>query len=139
MGEYVIDIGIDVKMDFCDFLEEPIVVGPFFTAMGFDANNCPPGVVRYYKLWKLSVNFDIMNQISLQRVTEIKLQKFYRFVMSKPARFFVEKILFLIFKLFFRAFTDLKVIKHQWSNYLMVLCLTIIKLSLTYFMRIRVY
>ncbi|KAH0539195.1 hypothetical protein KQX54_001870 [Cotesia glomerata] len=47
MGEYVIDIGIDVKMDFCDSLEEPIVMGPLFKALGFDADNCPPGVGVY--------------------------------------------------------------------------------------------
>ncbi|KAG8042007.1 hypothetical protein G9C98_007315, partial [Cotesia typhae] len=47
MGEYVIDIGIDVTMDFCDSLEEPILISPFFTAIGFNANNCPPGVGVY--------------------------------------------------------------------------------------------
>ncbi|CAG5099454.1 Protein of unknown function [Cotesia congregata] len=47
MGEYVIDTGIDVTMDFCDSLEEPIILGPFFKGIGFDADNCPPGIGVY--------------------------------------------------------------------------------------------
>lgn len=50
MGEYVIDIGIDERGNFCEALEEPIAVGPFFKAIGFKSDNCPPDVVRYYKL-----------------------------------------------------------------------------------------
>ncbi|CAG5074148.1 Protein of unknown function [Cotesia congregata] len=29
-------------MDFCDSLEDPVIVGPFFKAIGLNADNCPP-------------------------------------------------------------------------------------------------
>ncbi|CAD6234273.1 GSCOCG00007708001-RA-CDS [Cotesia congregata] len=47
MGEYVVDTGIDVTMNFCEFVEEPIVIGPLFQAIGFDPNHCPPDVGVY--------------------------------------------------------------------------------------------
>ncbi|KAH0539194.1 uncharacterized protein LOC123259226 [Cotesia glomerata] len=47
MGDYVVDTGIDVTMDFCELVEEPIVIGPLFQAIGFDPNHCPPDVGVY--------------------------------------------------------------------------------------------
>ncbi|CAD6234274.1 GSCOCG00007709001-RA-CDS [Cotesia congregata] len=47
MGEFVIDTGIDVTLDLCDILNEPIMMGPLFAALGFDPNSCPPDVGVY--------------------------------------------------------------------------------------------
>ncbi|KAG8042008.1 hypothetical protein G9C98_007316 [Cotesia typhae] len=47
MGEYVIDTGIDVTLNLCDMFNEPIMIGPFFAALGFDPDNCPPDVGVY--------------------------------------------------------------------------------------------
>ncbi|KAH0552273.1 hypothetical protein KQX54_008131 [Cotesia glomerata] len=47
MGEYVVDIGIDLTMDFCELVEEPILIGPLFQAIEFDPNRCPPDAGIY--------------------------------------------------------------------------------------------
>ncbi|KAH0568945.1 hypothetical protein KQX54_021643 [Cotesia glomerata] len=47
MGEYVINMGFDYMAHFCDAFKEPILLGPFYKAIGFDLDNCPPDVGVY--------------------------------------------------------------------------------------------
>ncbi|XP_057319618.1 uncharacterized protein LOC130664010 [Microplitis mediator] len=47
MGEYIVDSGFNVQLDFCDALEEPIIMGRLFNAFGFSVDDCPPGIGVY--------------------------------------------------------------------------------------------
>ncbi|XP_057337407.1 uncharacterized protein LOC130675633 [Microplitis mediator] len=47
MGEYIVNTGIDVQMDLCDMLEEPIILGRFLRVFGFSEDNCPPKIGVY--------------------------------------------------------------------------------------------
>ncbi|CAG5073867.1 Protein of unknown function [Cotesia congregata] len=59
MGEYVVDIGFDLTMDFCELVEERLLIGPLFQAIGFDPNRCPPDVMSYQLLFVL-ISVDYM-------------------------------------------------------------------------------
>ncbi|CAD6232568.1 GSCOCG00006954001-RA-CDS [Cotesia congregata] len=42
MGEYVVDIGINLIMPFCEMLDEPLFMSPLLQMFGFNKDNCPP-------------------------------------------------------------------------------------------------
>ncbi|XP_057330803.1 uncharacterized protein LOC130671114 isoform X2 [Microplitis mediator] len=44
MGEYVVSTGIDQTVDLCDLIEDPILAGPFLSAIGFSEDHCPPEI-----------------------------------------------------------------------------------------------
>ena len=47
-------------MKLCDMLDEPIILGPFFSVLGFTSDNCPPSAVS--KIMCLSyLNFSFYN------------------------------------------------------------------------------
>ena len=45
MGKYNKRTGIDFTLKMCEMLGEPVLVGPFVSAMGLD-EQCPPEPVR---------------------------------------------------------------------------------------------
>ncbi|XP_057335719.1 uncharacterized protein LOC130674413 isoform X3 [Microplitis mediator] len=47
MGEYVVDTGIDIVMDLCDIIAEPILAAGMFQELGFSPDHCPPEIGTY--------------------------------------------------------------------------------------------
>ncbi|XP_043272049.1 uncharacterized protein [Venturia canescens] len=49
MGKYTLPTGVDVRMPICEVQDEPIILGPFFSVLGFSEEHCPPEPGNYHK------------------------------------------------------------------------------------------
>ncbi|XP_057335720.1 uncharacterized protein LOC130674413 isoform X4 [Microplitis mediator] len=54
MGEYVVDTGIDIVMDLCDIIAEPILAAGMFQELGFSPDHCPPEIMNLQGLMMIT-------------------------------------------------------------------------------------
>ncbi|KAG8035597.1 hypothetical protein G9C98_001025, partial [Cotesia typhae] len=59
MGEYVIQTGLDLVIDLCEMINEPIILNYILRVSGFSADDCPPSP-GIYGCQEFSVPTDIL-------------------------------------------------------------------------------